>query len=783
MQSVDPEGYMFLLRQYRTFMQRVYEREFVGFFDALRKCVKRLGWQLRSKNSGKRGESNEKGVEETLRGPSLLGNSNNKLKRGDVFAHWTETNETAFPGSAGEGINTTPRKTGTNSPNIKGASPLPTMPFGYHGITDSPIVYSNLEAFHETGGNQTPRGRSESIAGSDASKKNFTVQLPELHKANVRLHRSDHAKQGVASAAKAFHQTSVLSKGVDKVRGSDGGGFLRSDIAFGIALEAVIDIILYEEESLAHIFGLHAPYAGGPGGSSEASVAGNPPDRLVMPPHEISFHLQSTLRELFSGSTLVTPSKGLRKPLSIERGEVDQITPKSEAARRKLRFATMPSTDWRNFREDKEHHTSIPADQDVDSDDVSTEGVGTDSDDSNDEKESTAAKSNQLRKKILIRRNVVKENLYRLTRKIVKSGDRIYVPAMLCMVEALLGINAKTNSESVSKAQSSYFCVNMLCKIHKKLSSAFDRHLREQTRSIVHCGHKFIESPEALLTCFAHLPLLIARLDATHDALDQITCAHYQHYDTLLLTLVDHCFDILDQLSHVKAIGSSSSTGVSLLTLPPLGGFLKQLTKIKLGDDNGADSAKSIGTTKEVKRGFLMQLRHNASFCYTYNALNTSSHAKDLLASRYERCCSIRDRYEELYLSRTIFSEEMPNFSRFINMCTELVAAYTLTDLEHSKALSKEKMSEVLSTLDKEVINGIHSSSTRIKRHFTRDVSLDSPEEVFHRQLLKSVWAHYIAMVKNKILFLNELLQWETFRSLRSTLSAEALETAIQEAA
>eukprot|EP00658_Telonema_sp_P-2_P031286 TRINITY_DN23452_c0_g1_i1.p1 TRINITY_DN23452_c0_g1~~TRINITY_DN23452_c0_g1_i1.p1 ORF type:complete len:233 (-),score=39.99 TRINITY_DN23452_c0_g1_i1:147-755(-) len=158
------------------------------------------------------------------------------------------------------------------------------------------------------------------------------------------------------------------------------------------------------------------------------------------------------------------------------------------------------------------------------------------------------------------------------------------------------------------------------------------------------------------------------------------------------------------------------------------------------------------------RKGYLMQYRHNAFFCCVFAGLPRSSRCRELLVTRFTQASFARDHYEELYLTRLIFADAFPHFSRFVSTAEDLFQTYKLEELNHNKALSKVIVSEALKELPAEIKSGIASAATRIKKHFTGDVRFGTTDEAFHKAILKQTWQHFGRLIKGKVAFLEKRL-------------------------
>ncbi|ORC82988.1 uncharacterized protein TM35_000791140 [Trypanosoma theileri] len=334
--------------------------------------------------------------------------------------------------------------------------------------------------------------------------------------------------------------------------------------------------------------------------------------------------------------------------------------------------------------------------------------------------------------------------------------DRLYAVPVIVMVKAYLREGTRTAASS--------FCLVMLQALERLVASIISRSIAEQTASIAACRRRYLLHPAGMLSCFTKLPVFVQRMEVIHDALPPAICSR-NDYASIALSFVDQSFEALNYITNL--VGQDTRRDLKLSITETIA-----MRAIKLLD--GVDN-------KSAKRGFIQQYRHHAFFCAFYTSLQpTNCYAVDLLRERNESSELLRDRYEEVYLTRVVLVKDFTEFGSFVLVAEDLVRVHSREELRHHNALSVEAVRRVLRSLPREMRNGIPSSSKRMKKHFLRDVA-GKQEESFHCTLLQRLWQHFGILLLQKIDFLEALLRWPMYEGIEMSVTRNEVSALLQE--
>ena len=666
---IDMEGFSIVLRKYRASMQQVYAREISCFFTEMRKRVKRVGWA----------------------GQTLLGQLPEQ--------------------GAGLGM---------------------LMESGQLGATPSSVLrhqsssyFSPLNSTYKGGGGGGATLYSTTTHGT-VTAGDLYIELPEANLNGRRLQRGA-LKEAILQAA----ATTTVAGLTERIKGRSGGGAIRPDIAFAMALEATLDVVLKEEEVLSMCFGLYAEKVDH---SALVEEARDKASTAAAKEREARVEeLAISLLELFGGELVLNDDA----KESDSGGDDDH----------------------------KSHHDS-------------------DDDDDEDDETRDRRKRRKNKEKATSKANYLPYELRSLVQFMCDNGDRIYTFAMMCMIDACL-------KEGTPSGESKY-CRSILCELRRIVARSLSAFVEEQTNSLAWCMDKFRRKPSALLPCFAQLPNFLRRMDNMHNALDPEVVS-FTNYDKIVSALISMMFDMLDSVSSIRGNahlvadegGSAGADGNVLFAVVGTATSLVDNvmdTAISAIDSN-AQTDGALTDSKAVKLGFLTQFRHHSFFCVVFDALPHGSHAKDLLAERYLASIEKKDRYEELYITRLIFAEAFPVFSRFVLQAEDLVALYTSEqDLSSHRVLAEDNVRRVCCAMKEEFMHGIADAAQRMTKHFTRDIKPQSTEHTFHRTILAVAWKHFTALVADKVGFMCDLLQKPMYKAVKATVTQSDLRELINAA-
>ncbi|KAH9584278.1 Exocyst complex component Sec3 [Trypanosoma melophagium] len=335
--------------------------------------------------------------------------------------------------------------------------------------------------------------------------------------------------------------------------------------------------------------------------------------------------------------------------------------------------------------------------------------------------------------------------------------DRLYAVPVIVMVKAYLREGTRTASSS--------FCLVMLQALERIVASIISRSIAEQTASIAACRRRYLLHPAGMLSCFTKLPAFVQRMEVIHNALPPAICSR-NDYASIALSFVDQSFEALNYITNLVGQDARRDVKFSLSESIAIRAF-----KLIDGVDN-----------RSAKRGFIQQYRHHAFFCAFYASLQTTNcYAVDFLRERNESSEMLRDRYEEVYLTRAVLVKDFAEFGSFVLVAEDLARVHSREELRHHNALSVESVRRVLRSLPREMRNGIPSSSKRIKKHFLRDVA-GQQEESFHCTLLQRLWQHFGTLLLQKIDFLEALLRWPMYEGIEMSVTRGEVLALLQEA-
>ncbi|KPI86472.1 hypothetical protein ABL78_4456 [Leptomonas seymouri] len=723
---IDMEGFSSALRKYRSSMQKVYALEISRFFKALNMQMKKVN---------------------AWRGPFLLGTSET---RKDAMSTRMEAPQ------EGE----TPRM------------------YSRGGYTATPALTPRLMEYDDdNGADMVSRGRSASNHSGDDNHTRLTVQFPSV----AGLHMEGNIP---SSAIELYENASTLRKldvraetstvvsGIKSLApNTSGGGYVRPDLAFAIALESVVLAVLHEEVILRNCFGLIDTAAVEPSGdvtgntssvwssplgkgkrdaspfASDAPAAGPPgaaetdADRVQM--------MRDSLLELFGGTdakALVSVLQGSSRAASVRNS-------RSNSQVRDIGLPPRPPPAGYSGDTSGNQDSGFPHRRTWSG--ASSTGLGGNgSSFSGDDRNSDSAADGPSRS--ALHRNFLIQSMRNFANFFVEKCDRIYCIPVLCMIRAY-----RRRTENAMLPSKSAFCQLMLGELETVMSGGMMQFVAEQTESISRCRKKYLIKPTALLHCFTKLPALFLRLETVHNALASNVCDRTE-YSSIALSLVDQSFDALDLITNVKSAGKVMGEGQ--LNLQHL---VAQKVNAVL-DGVHAD-------IKSLKWVFIQQYRHQSFFCAFYSTLPSNCFAVELLQDHYASAKVKRDRYEELYLTRIILVGSFPVFGVFAISAEDLSRIYSKEELRHHKALAPDAVAKVFNGLEKELRSGVRASAMRMKKHFLRDVDLSGNEASFHRTLLQRTWQHFSTLLLLKFDFLMDLLTWPVYKDITATVSRAEL--------
>lgn len=313
------------------------------------------------------------------------------------------------------------------------------------------------------------------------------------------------------------------------------------------------------------------------------------------------------------------------------------------------------------------------------------------------------------------------------------SCDPIYTVPILSMIDGLL---------ERPPIRSSDFMTQLLKALSGKVSEVHRASCASQTNSVRSCGRKALKSMPALLPSFSRLPLLINWIENMNAALEFV---NWQHADRMVLDLVQQAFETLDMVSHV---GASSANGKQDF-LP--GADNQQ--HVEERDEEGGE----VVDADMIRRGYFVQFRHHAFFVAAVRT-SLAPHMQELLASRVTGCEGLRDRFEELYLTRVLFAKGFPILYRFVTVAEDLLTTYQMAELVHNRATSYDNVESLLANLCDQLERGIQETADRLTRHVTAGIDTQSTEEGFHKTLLGVTWTHFADLLVRKVEFLERLV-------------------------
>jgi hypothetical protein len=356
--------------------------------------------------------------------------------------------------------------------------------------------------------------------------------------------------------------------------------------------------------------------------------------------------------------------------------------------------------------------------------------------------------------------------------------DRVYTFAMMCMIDSCL--------KEGTPAADSQFCRGMLHDLRRIVTKALSTFVGEQSDSLNQSMERYRRKPSALLPGFVQFEFLLRRLDAMHSALNPDVVS-YRHYDKIVGAFATVLFEMLDTVSSIRGPAHLGSVGAAGdvdspagILIAAVGGATSMVDNVVDRAISAMDSAQEDGPmtdSKAVKLGFLTQFRHHSYFCVIFDRLPENSHARELLEERHAISIEKKDRYEELYITKLIFSEAFPVFSRFTTQAEDLVALYTSEqDLVSHRCMAEENVRRVCTSMRDEFRFGVKDAAARVKKHFTRDIRPGSTEQHFHRTILAVAWKHFTELLRTKVLFMLNLLRRPMYKEIRPTVTTIELD-------
>ncbi|KAG5510838.1 hypothetical protein JKF63_07910 [Porcisia hertigi] len=710
---IDVEGFNNALRKYRMSMQRVYALEITRFFKCLKRQVKKVN---------------------TWRGPFLLGSSESRKE--SLSMHMETAQAGATPRMHSRSVLTTPaltpRMTHFDNDSDYGIGAGGRLASGVDGNEDHTYLSVQFPSVGDLD--------MEGIVPESAIELYQSTNT--LRRMNVRAEKS--------SAMSGFKSLTPVH--------TSGGGYVRPDLAFAIALESSVLAVIHEEVILNRCFDLFSEPAekdddgqGGaesfsasvntlPGGAKKTGAA-TPIDAATVDRAQLR---QESLLELFGGvdtNHLVRTLQGLsprsNAPSSRASSQGIGLPPRPPPAGYGGGGGEVPLHHRRTWSRASstvysfDHHSVR----------------GDDMDGSGPEGEASCASRTTLHQLFLIR------TLRDLALFLVEKCDRVYCIPILCMLRAY----RSTTADKAMLPSKSAFCQAMLAEVETVMVRGMMQFVAEQTDSIHRCRKRYVVHPTALLHCFSKMPALFLRLEAVHNALAANVCDRTE-YASIALSLVNQSFDALDQITDVKAGGDKQNK--QRLKLNQL--IAQKVHSVISGVEVDINSLKWV---------FIQQYRHQSFFCAFYSTMPSDSFAVELLHDHYESAKVKRDRYEELYLTRVLLVRSFPVFGVFVLSAEDLSMIYSREELHHHKALSVDAVSAVIGGLEKEMRCGVGASAARMKKHFLRDVDLNGNEASFHKTLLQRTWQHFSSLLLQKFDFVVKLLTSPVYRDISLSVS------------
>jgi hypothetical protein len=726
---IDVEGFSSALRKYRSSMQKVYALEISRFFKTLKRQTKKVN---------------------TWRGPFLLGASETRKEALSMRVETAQAGETPRMATRG-------------------------------GYSATPALTPRLMQFDDDANTDACGGRGPSASNrGDGDHTRLTLEFPsvaDLHmegnvpSSAIELYESARTLRKLDVRA----ETSAVVTGIKSLAPTtSGGGYVRPDLAFAIALESAVLAVLHEEAILRSCFGLSdtAP-ATGPaddvkangsnvwsspldaGATTEAllTATGRPAAAAVGALRDADADadrremMQDSLLELFGGAdanTLVRVLQGTSRATSAQHS-------RSNSQSRDIGLPPRPPPAGSGNSGSAFPHRRTWSGA---SSTGFGGGGGGGSSISGDDRESDFVDDGTAR--TALHRNFLIRSMRDLANFFVEKCDRIYCIPVLCMIRAY-----RRRGETAMLPSRSAFCQYMLEELETIMSGGMVQFVAEQTESIKRCRKRYIIKPTALLHCFAKLPALFLRFEAVHNGLAPNVCDRTE-YSSIALSLVDQSFDALDLITNVKSTGDD--TNEEHLKLRKL--IEQKVNAVLDGVEADVNSLKWV---------FIQQYRHQSFFCAFYSTMPSDSFAVELLQEHYTSAKVKRDRYEELYLTRIILVGSFPVFGVFSLSAEDLSMIYSKEELRHHKALAPDAVAKVVNGLDKELRSGVRASAARMKKHFLRDVDLSGNEASFHRTLLQRTWQHFSILLLQKFDFLTDLLTWSAYKDLTITVARSDL--------
>ncbi|KAK7198459.1 Exocyst complex component Sec3 [Novymonas esmeraldas] len=715
---IDVEGFSNALRKYRASMQKVYALEITRFFKCLKKQVKKVN---------------------TWRGPFLLGTSESRKEAMSMRMETAQAGETPRMFSRGGGGQATP------------------------ALTPRMMRFDDDADYGPGAG-----GRGVPGAGGNEDHTHLSIQFPSVADlsvegsvpaSSIELYQSSSTLRRLEARA----ETSSVVSGIKSLTptSTSGGGYVRPDLAFAIALESAVLAVLHEEAILNLCFNLRsaAPEGGGGSGGSGGAAAtaseaangtgvGTPRSGSAAPAlrdaetsaNRVQLMLESLL-ELFGGvdaDHLVRALQGTSRSTSAQH---------SRSNSRDIGLPPRPPpAGYGGSRGNGE--SSFPHRRTLSG--TSSTGYGRDNLASGDDAGADGDVDDEVSQGFhaALHRNFLVRAMRDLALFFVEKCDRIYCVPILCMLRAYRA----TAAEKTMLPAKSLFCQAMLREVERVMVGGLTQFVAEQTESIHRCRKRYVVRPTALLHCFSKLPALFLRFEAVHNALASNVCDRTE-YASIALSLVDQSFDALDQITNVKAGGEGQSA--EQLKLNQL--IAQKVHSVMDGVEADVNSLKWV---------FVQQYRHQSFFCAFYSTMPSDGFAVELLQDHYASAKVKRDRFEELYLTRVLLVRGFPVFGVFALSAEDLSMIYSKEELRHHKALAVDAVRKVVDGLGKEMRAGVRASAARMKKHFLRDVDLSGNEASFHTTLLQRTWQHFTTLVLHKFDFLAELLTWSVYRDI-----------------
>ncbi|CAG9569414.1 conserved hypothetical protein [Leishmania major strain Friedlin] len=708
---IDVEGFNNALRKYRTSMQRVYALEITHFFKCLKKQVKKVN---------------------TWRGPFLLGTSESRKEAMSMRMETAQSGET--PRMYSRGSQSTPALT----PRM--------MRFG----DDSDYgAGAGGRAASGLGGSEDPTHLS--VQFPSVADLSMAVSVPasaiELYQSANTLRRLD-----------ARAETSSVVSGMKSLNpaSTSGGGYVRPDLAFAIALESFVLAVVHEEVILRRCFNLFSDPAEKSGNDEDAAASANPGANLQADDSKRTGTAtprgaagadraqmkQESLLELFGGTDadyLVRTLQGKSRSASVQN---------SRSSSQDIGLPPRPPPAGYGGVPQGHGGSSFPHRRMWSGASLSGHGRESNSSDGDDVDGGGPVGESSRASRIALHRNFLIRTMRDLALFFVEKCDRIYCVPILCMIRAY----RSTAADTAMLPSKSAFCQAMLAEVETVMVGGMMRFVAEQTDSIHRCRKRYVVRPTALLHCFSKMPALFMRFEAVHNALARNVCDRTE-YASIALSLVDQSFDALDQITSVKATGEDQNA--EQLKLSKL--IAQKVHSVLDGVEADVHSLKWV---------FIQQYRHQSFFCAFYSTMPSDSFAVELLQDHYTSAKEKRDRYEELYLTRVLLVRSFPVFGVFALSAEDLSMIYSKEELRHHKALSADAVKKVVGGLEKEMRSGVRASAARMKKHFLRDVDLNGNEVSFHTTLLQRTWQHFSTLLLHKFDFLAEMLTWPVYHGI-----------------